>query len=143
MKRIYLCSRVAYDARPLNEQVARSLEASGFDVYVPHREAPNNLSQEDIDNARFDVETIFKMDFAAMNRAEICVAVGRMGKDCSWELGWFTARGIPIYHVPAGDESYLTSPMTIPSLATKLSLTDVAPYLAYRYLSQGRVYESI
>lgn len=135
MRKVYLCSRVGYDARPLNERVAQDLEAEGFEVYVPHREAPNNLSQEDIDNARFDVETIFKMDFAAMNRSDLCVAVGRMGKDCSWELGWFTARGIPIYHVPAGDESYLTSPMTLPSLQSKLSVDGAAPFLASRYLA--------
>lgn len=139
MKRIYLCSRVAYDARPLNERVAQSLEYAGFEVYVPHREAPNNLSKEDIEQARYDVETIYKMDFAAMNRSDICVAVGRLGKDCSWELGWFYANGIPVYHIPDADETYLTSPMTLPTLASKLTVKDAAPFLASRYLAPQTV----
>lgn len=139
MKRIYLCSRVAYDARPLNNEIARSLRQAGFEVYVPHEEAPNNLSPEDIEHARYDVETIYKMDFAAMNRSDICVAVGRLGKDCSWELGWFYANGIPVYHVPAGDETYLTSPMTLPTLASKLQLNEAAAFLASRYLAERTV----
>lgn len=116
MKQIYLCSRVAYDARPLNNTVAASLRSVGFEVYVPHEQAPNNLSQDDMDAGRFDVETIFKIDFAAMNKADACVVVGRHGKDCAWELGWFYARNIPVYFVPAGDKTWETAPMTRPSL---------------------------
>lgn len=120
--RIYLCSRVSYDARELNTRVATNLRNNGFNVYVPHEEAPNNLSQEDIDEARFDVKTIFEYDFKAMANADACVVVGRIGKDCSFEIGWFFAQGIPIFHVPAGDETYKTSPMLLPALATQLDL---------------------
>lgn len=113
---VYLCSRVAHDARPLNDRVAASLEAAGYDVYVPHRQAPNNLSKEDIEEGRYDRATIFQFDFAAMRKADICVVVGRFGKDCSWELGYFAATKIPVYFVPAGDETYKTSPMLLPTL---------------------------
>lgn len=116
MKNIYLCSRVAYDARPLNSQVAAALRGAGHLVYVPHEQAPNNLSASDIENGRYDVETIFKIDFAAMNKADTCVVVGRVGKDCAFEIGWFTAKKIPIFFVPASDETWKTSPMLIPSL---------------------------
>lgn len=114
---VYLCSRVAHDARPINNIVAKSLRDFGFNVYVPHEEAPNNLSAEDIAQGRFDKDTIFKLDFSAMQSADICVVVGRVGKDCSFEIGWFYGRYIPIYFVPAGDETYDTSPMLRPALA--------------------------
>jgi nucleoside 2-deoxyribosyltransferase len=116
MKKVYLCSRVAYDARPQNDVVAKSLRDAGFEVYVPHEQAPNNLSTEDMEAGRFDKETIFKMDFAAMKAADLCVVVGRVGKDCAWEIGWFYARSIPIHFVPCGDITWETSPMLIPSL---------------------------
>lgn len=126
MKRVYLCSRVAYDARALNNTVANSLRFANFDVYVPHEQAPNNLSQEDMDAGRYDVATIFKLDFAAMTKADACVVVGRHGKDCTWELGWFFARGIPIYFVPAGDTTWETTPMAIPSLTQNAAIPDPA-----------------
>lgn len=114
--KVYLCSRVAYDARPLNDDVAKSLRAAGFEVYVPHEQAPNNLSADDIKHGRYDKETIFRIDHAAMKTADICVAVGRMGADCSWELGWFAAKDVPVFFAPGDEVGYKTSPMLLPTL---------------------------
>lgn len=114
--KVYLCSRVSEDARPVNKIVASSLRKVGYQVYVPHEQAPNNLTSEDIEAGRYDTSTIFKLDFAAMTQSDICVVVGRVGKDCSWEIGWFYAKNIPIYFIPAGDYTYMTSPMLIPAL---------------------------
>jgi len=96
--------------------VATSLRQVGFTVYVPHEQAPNNLSASDIAEGRFDKDTIFHIDFKAMQAADICVVVGRVGKDCAWELGWFYATNIPVYFVPVGDETWDTSPMLRPTL---------------------------
>lgn len=115
---IYLCSRVALDARAENMQVATILRNAGFEVYVPHEQAPNNLSQEDIDQGRYDRETIFKLDFAAMRKADICVVVGRTGRDCAWEMGWFSAKGVPLFFAPLGDTTFETCPMLLPGLTT-------------------------
>jgi nucleoside 2-deoxyribosyltransferase len=131
-KNVYLCSRVAYDARPFNNIVAQSLRDVGFEVYVPHEQAPNNLSQEDIEEGRYDKETIFRIDFEAMNKADLCVVVGRFGKDCSWEIAWFFATGIPIYFVSAGDETWQQCPMIIPSLSQNPKIED--PALAGTYV---------
>jgi nucleoside 2-deoxyribosyltransferase len=100
-------------------------------VYVPHEQAPNNLSKEDMEQGRFDRETIFKLDFAAMNKADYCVVVGRVGKDCAWEIGWFYAKNIPIYFVPCGDQTWETSPMLIPALSTTIIY---APDRAGKYI---------
>lgn len=110
---VYLCSRVAKDARPLNSIVAKSLIANGFEVYVPHEQAPNNPA-----DGRFCAEDIYHYDFAAMQKADLCVVVGKTGKDCSFEIGWFSAKSIPVFFVPAGDTSYLDTPMALPALTS-------------------------
>lgn len=110
--RIYLCSRVAEDARPDNERVAQALEAAGFDVYVPHRQKPNNPEPGET----WDHNKIFLMDLNAMKQSDACVVVGRFGKDCSWELGWFFAKNIPVFHTPMGDYTWQDSPMLTQSV---------------------------
>jgi nucleoside 2-deoxyribosyltransferase len=125
-KNVYLCSRVAYDARPFNNIVAQSLRDVGFEVYVPHEQAPNNLTQDDIEHGRYDRETIFRLDFAAMNRADVCVVVERTGRDCAWEMGWFFAKGIPIYFVPGEDKTWETCPMLIPGLQEQIPFPERA-----------------
>lgn len=101
---------MAEDARPINNKVAKSLRKY-FEVYVPHEQDENNPM-----DGVFDGDAIFKIDFAAMRRADLCVVVGKFGKDCSWEIGWFAGQEIPIYFVPNGDASYRTSPMLVPYL---------------------------
>jgi nucleoside 2-deoxyribosyltransferase len=123
--KVYLCSRVAYDARPLNDVVARSLRAAGFEVYVPHEQAPNNLSPADMAAGRFDKETIFRLDFAALSESDVLVAVGRMGRDCAWELGYAYGQNKPIFHTgERGDID--TSPMLLPSLRCVILLPEFA-----------------
>ena len=109
--KVYLCSRVRHESRPFNNRVADSLKPF-FEVYVPHEQKPNNPV-----DGRFDPHTIFALDYAAMNAAQLCVvAGGDVGKDCAWEIGWFYAKNIPIYFVENGKEDYKTSPMLIPAL---------------------------
>jgi nucleoside 2-deoxyribosyltransferase len=120
---IYLCARVGYDIRPTTSKVATSLRTVGFTVYNPAEEAPNNLSEDDIREGRYDVATIFKMDYAAMKQADICVVVGRIGRDCAAEVGMFAAWEVPIYFVPGEENDYRKSPMLIPWLEQNPPLT--------------------
>jgi len=126
--KIYLCSRVAYDARPFNDQVAKALRDAGHDVYVPHEQAPNNLTQDDINAGRYDKATIFEIDYNALSKSDLVVAVGRLGKDCAWELGYAYGVGIPVVHVPGDDVTWETSPMMLPGLNefTKATVDTVA-----------------
>lgn len=117
MKKVYLCARVAYDARELNVKVGARLRAAGYNVYMPQEQAPNNLSADDIAEGRYDTRTIFLMDYEALRNADVVVAVGRMGADCSWELGYAWAEGKPVVHVPGDDTTWKTSPMIIPTLS--------------------------
>lgn len=119
---VYLCSRIHEEARPLNDRVAKSLRDAGFEVYVPHEQKPNNPTAEDKAAGRWDVETIYKLDSEAMRRADLCVVVGRTGRDCAYEIGWFHARGVPVFFVPNGDVTYRTCPMLIPALTEQPQL---------------------
>jgi nucleoside 2-deoxyribosyltransferase len=83
MIKIYLCSRVHEEARPMNNEVALALIKAGFDVYIPHTAPHNNMA------GSTDFE-IYTQDLTEMKKADICVAVGRLGNDCCWELGFFT-----------------------------------------------------
>lgn len=115
---VYLCSRVSPNARPLNDRVARSLRRAGFKVFVPHAEEVNNLPL----GVQLDPQQVFDLDFTGMRQADLCVVVGRTGKDCAWEIGWFAGRGVPTYFVTFGDTTWFESPMTIPSLSENLVL---------------------
>ncbi len=98
MKKVYLCSRVAQDARPMNNLVADALIAAGYDVFVPHTQKHNNHS------GASDAE-IYQQDMDAMKSADICVAVGRLGVDCGYEIGWFEGRDVPVYrYLPEPDK---------------------------------------
>lgn len=116
MTKVYLCSSVAYRARPFNKEVAQKLEAAGYRVYEPRREAPNNLGGSGIAGGRRGAKTIFLRDYRALYHADIVVAVGRMSTDCSWELGYAWGTRKPVVHVPGTGTTYKTSPMVLPTL---------------------------
>jgi nucleoside 2-deoxyribosyltransferase len=64
----------------------------GHKVFVPH-EAPYNEKEG------ASPSEIFRQDFTAMMEADACVAVGALGVDCAFEVGWFTGRGKPVIWV--------------------------------------------
>lgn len=87
-KRVYLCSRLAADARPLNEEASSALERAGYEVFVPHLQPYNT-------DSGYTDQQIYSHDMKAMLAADACVIVGRIGVDCAFEVGWFQARGVP------------------------------------------------
>ena len=120
---IYICARVAHDARQLNSEVGAALRDAGHAVYLPQEQAPNNLTPDDIAEGRYDVRTIFLLDYGALQKSHVVVAVGRMGADCAWELGYAWAKGIPVVHVPGTDMQWTKSPMLIPTLCERKEAT--------------------
>lgn len=124
---VYLCSRVAKDAQELNNKVAASLRKRGFEVYVPHEEDANNPP-----DGQFDAAAVYAADYRAMMRADLCVVVGRFGRDCAFEIGWFEGRNVPIYYVTGGSDDYKSSPMVIPSLINQVIDPDEAGEYVYK-----------
>lgn len=99
--KIYLVSRVAFDARQANLKVANTLREAGHSVFVPHTASYNeNDSQDSTD------EDIYRQDMAEMLAADAAVIVGRIGVDCAFEVGWFQNQGIPTFWInPPPDRS--------------------------------------
>lgn len=92
---IYLCSRVAKDAHELNNTVAKALRELGHTVFVPHEQHYNQIMANTADQV--SDEEIYTQDMTAMYNANACVVVGKVGVDCSFEMGWFQGRGISIF----------------------------------------------
>jgi nucleoside 2-deoxyribosyltransferase len=79
------------------ERIGEALEAAGYSVFLPHRDA--GVIEE------FTLETrrrVFQTDIDAMDNCDICVAL-LTGADhdsgTSSEIGYFYARGKPIFGV--------------------------------------------
>lgn len=92
---IYLCSRVAKDAHELNNTAAKALRELGHTVFVPHEQHYNEIMEGTAHH--IDDSAIYHQDMEAMGEADVCVAVGRLGVDCAFEVGWFQGQGIPVY----------------------------------------------
>jgi len=99
---IYLCSRIRADALDLNVKVCVALRREGHEVFLP-QSSPAQMSR------RQDV--IYKEDLEAMEEADACVVVPRIGTDCSWEIGWFCSRNIPVIVYSFIDTGILDMPM--------------------------------
>jgi nucleoside 2-deoxyribosyltransferase len=86
-----LCSRIAKDAHPINNEVTAYLRSQGYIVFVPH-EAHYN---ETVDGAHAPDKEIYEQDMSEIRRSDVCVVVGKIGADCGFEVGWFERNGTP------------------------------------------------
>jgi nucleoside 2-deoxyribosyltransferase len=75
--------------RAFNEQLAQLLERQGFEVWLPQRHEPRDVS----------AKGIFEMDVAGLDGADVVVAC-MDGADpdsgTAWECGYAFAKGVPI-----------------------------------------------
>lgn len=131
MKNIYLCARVAPEARALNLEVGTALRQAGYEVYLPQEQPFNNT-------AGSTDKDIFDQDMAAMVKADACVIVGKIGVDCGFEAGFFNAKKVPtVWYSPPLDERHpmfyeitaSNAVFTLDRLLHKLSLKLAPPRL--------------
>lgn len=106
---IYLCSRIAKDAHEINNKVAAALRALGHTVFVPHEQHYNEIMAGTAEYV--SDEDIYRQDMDAMEQADLCVAVGRLGVDCAFEVGWFQGSNIPVYWYKPNGIDYGRHPM--------------------------------
>lgn len=95
---VYLCSRIADEAKQRNVDIA-DLLSEHFDVFVPHLKEAEYVKHK-------DPVQIFCLDMVAMEQADLCVVVAPFGKDCACEIGWFQGQDKPIIIIAPDDEKY-------------------------------------
>lgn len=84
MKKVYICSSLRQDNYNYVTELLKKLPEA---IHLrPH------ISQSEADDKRHFVES----DVAMMEYADEIWVLGRFGRDCSWEIGYATGRGIPI-----------------------------------------------
>ena len=87
--KVYLCARISKDAHAWNEKVSNSL-STPTSVFMPHKHNPWNLKHEDFP------KEVYEMDLGAMKESHICLVLPPYGRDCAWEIGWYSNSDKPI-----------------------------------------------
>ncbi len=87
--KIYLSARISKDAHEWNEKICDSLKAP-IKVFMPHKNNPWNLSHKELP------KEIFEMDLSAMHQSDMCLLLPPYGRDCAWEIGWYSNSNKPV-----------------------------------------------
>ncbi len=87
--KMYLSARISEDAHAWNNEIC-DLLAPHFDVFKPQDHNPYNL-----DHRQFERE-VYQLDLDAMIASEIGILLTPYGRDCAWEVGWYSRSDKPI-----------------------------------------------
>lgn len=97
--KLYLSAKVSEPFHTFNNTVARLL-SEHFDVFVPHL---YESGEQDHTKVK---PVVYERDIEAMQGADLAVLLAPYGRDCSFEVGWFTANRIPYYVYGSLDQSW-------------------------------------
>jgi nucleoside 2-deoxyribosyltransferase len=81
--KIYLSARISADAHKWNNAVCDSLD-SRIEVFKPQEHNPYNLDHRDFHKDVYDT------DLKAMQDSDIGLLLAPYGRDCAWEVGWYS-----------------------------------------------------
>ncbi len=81
--KVYLSARISKDAHEWNDKVCNSL-TSPISVFMPQKHNPWNMPHEEFPKEVYDE------DIAAMRESHIGLLLPEYGKDCAWEVGWYS-----------------------------------------------------
>ncbi len=87
--KVYLSARISKDAHEWNEHVCNSLKHP-IKVFMPQKYNPWDLKHKDFPKEVYD------MDLKAMKESDICLLLPPYGRDCAWEIGWYSNSHKPI-----------------------------------------------
>lgn len=97
--KLYLSAKVSEPFHTFNNTVA-GLLSEHFDVFVPHL---YESGEQDHTKVK---PVVYERDIEAMQGADLAVLLAPYGRDCSFEVGWFTANRIPYYVYGSLDQSW-------------------------------------
>jgi nucleoside 2-deoxyribosyltransferase len=87
--KVYLSARISKDAHKWNNEVCSKLKAP-ISVFMPQNNNPTNILHKDL-----PVE-VYGMDLEAMKQSDIGLLLPAYGRDCAWEVGWYSNSNKPI-----------------------------------------------
>jgi nucleoside 2-deoxyribosyltransferase len=98
--KVYLSARIAEDAHQWNNCVCNSLDER-FEVFKPQEHNPYNM-----DHRRLP-KSVYEMDLKAMQESDIGLLLSPYGRDCAWEVGWYSRSNKPIVLYVEKDTTWL------------------------------------
>lgn len=96
---MYLSARISEDAHAWNNEICDIIN-DRFNVFIPHEHNPYNL-----DHHKFE-QSVYQMDLDAMIESEIGLLLTPYGRDCAWEIGWYSKSNKPIVMYAEKDISW-------------------------------------
>jgi len=87
--KIYLSARISKDAQTYNKKVCSQLE-SPIEVFLPQEHNPWNINHKKMP------KKIVDMDIQAMKESDMCLLLPDYGRDCAYEIGWYSNSQKPI-----------------------------------------------
>lgn len=98
--KVYLSARIAKDAHPWNNCVCNELDGR-FDVFKPQDHNPC-----DVDHRQLP-KSVYEMDLRAMQESDLGLLLSPYGRDCAWEVGWYSRSEKPIVLYVEKDTTWL------------------------------------
>lgn len=86
---VYLSARISLDAHFWNNFVCDLLDER-FEVFKPHEHNPYNIDHKHL------AKSVYEMDLEAMKKSDIGLLLTPHGRDCAWEVGWYSKSNKPI-----------------------------------------------
>ncbi len=87
--KVYLSARISQDAHFWSNFVCDLLDER-FEVFKPHEHNPYNVDH------RYLQKSVYEMDLHAMQNSDIGLLLSPYGRDCAWEVGWYSKSDKPI-----------------------------------------------
>ena len=85
---IYLCSRLTEAAKQWNDEITQEFDEE-FDIFRP----------QDIDLSHYSLKEqdlfAYTEDLKGMKKSDLLLVLPPYGRDCGWEIGWFSGKGKP------------------------------------------------
>jgi nucleoside 2-deoxyribosyltransferase len=96
--KVYLCARISPDAHAWNNTVCDVLD-DRIAIFKPQEHNPSNMNHRNFQPA------VYETDVNAMRNSDIGLLLIPYGRDCAWEVGWFSSSGKPVVaYVESGTE---------------------------------------
>ena len=97
--KMYLSARISEDAHAWNNEICDAI-SDRFNVFKPQDYNPYQL-----DHRKFQ-EDVYQVDLNAMIESEIGLLLTPYGRDCAWEVGWYSSSSKPLVMYAEKDVSW-------------------------------------